>query len=87
MLGCVGSASAFEAFDFDFPKKNYIYVQNKYRNQNNILTITYKEVKKKNTLKYNEKTNVCKQFTHTETQKQKQSFVAHIYLATCALRT
>ena len=29
------------------------------------------------------------QFTHKETQKQKQkqSFVVHIYLVTCALRT
>ena len=96
MLGCVGSSLAFEAFDFDFPKKNYIYEQNKYRNQNDILT-----KKKKKTLKYNEKTYVCNmskptgltcssnQFTHKETQKQKQkqSFVVHIYLVTCALRT
>ena len=47
LLGCVGSSLAFEAFDFDFPKKNYIYEQNKYRNQNDVLTIKYKEVKKK----------------------------------------
>ena len=105
MLGCVGSSLAFEAFDFDFPKKNYIYEQNKYRNQNDVLTIKYKEVKKKkkNSVKYNEKTYVCNmskptgltcssnQFTHKETkkqkQKQKQSFVVHIYLVTCALRT
>ena len=30
LLGCVGFALAFDAFDFDFPKRNYIYVQNKY---------------------------------------------------------